>query len=152
LADTAGNTVPLEIPGARGKVTLQGAERIFYKVLIDGEVAKRRKGGWPIPMRNGTTSKLESRGLLPGFQRLLLDGQEIFRMGAHASTAEKVVMFLPLVLIVFGFLPAVIALVLFFMNVMAVKNPLLPQRVRLALPVVNTIAGGLIVFVLYQLF
>jgi len=151
LADKADTTVPLNIPGARGTVTLAGADGIFYKVLIDGEPVKRRKGHWAIPLRNGTTGKLESRGLLPGFQRLVMDGTEIHQMGAHASTLEKVLMFLPLVLIVTGFFGAVVGVLLFFMNVIAVKNSLMPRTARIVLPIVNTIAGALIIFVLSQL-
>ena len=148
MADNAPTTVPLDIPGARGTVTLKGADGIFYTVLVDGEPVKRKKGGWAIPMRKGSAAKLESRGILPGFQRLVMNGEDVYRMGAHASTLEKALMFLPLALIVFGFLGAVLALVLFFMNVLAVKNPLLPRVARIAIPIVNTIAGAVILFVL----
>jgi hypothetical protein len=151
MADTAENAVALNIPGARGDVRLKGAEGIFYSVLIDGTAVRRRKGGWAIPLRNGSTAKLEVRGLLPGFQTLVVEGREVYRMGAHASTLEKVLMFLPLVLVVFGFLGAVLAVVLFFMNVLAVKNPLLPRLARTAIPIVNTIAGGVILFVIANL-
>ncbi|GIG54327.1 hypothetical protein [Demequina activiva] len=148
MADTPTTTVPLDIPGARGTVALKGADGIFYSVLIDGEPVKRRKGGWAIPMRKGDTSKLEVRGILSGFQTLVMDGREVHRMGGHASTVEKALMFLPLILVVFGFLGAVLAVLLFFMNVLAVKNPLLPRVARIAIPIVNTIAGGVILFVL----
>lgn len=147
----AEQNVRLEVPGARGTVSLDGAEGIFYKVLIDGEPVKRRKGHWAIPLRNGETAKLESRGFLPGFQRLVVDGEEVHRMGAHVSMAERVLMFLPLVLVVFGFLGAVLGLILFFMNILAVKNPQLPQAARIALPIINTVAGALILIVLAQL-
>ena len=151
MADNAHSTVPLDIPGARGRVTLKGAEGVFYTVLIDGEPVKRRKGGWAIPMRKGTTGKLESRGILPGFQTLVMDDRVVFRMGAHASTLEKALMFLPLGLVVFLLPGLVLALLLFFMNVLAVKNPLLPRLARLAIPVVNTIAGAVILYVLSTL-
>lgn len=151
MAEKADNTVALDIPGARGDVRLKGADGIFYSVLIDGEPVKRSKGGWAIPMRKGGTAKLEARGIMPGFQRLVLDGNEVHRMGGHASTVEKVLIFLPLVLIVFGFIGAAIAVILFFMNVLAVKNPLLPRFARIAIPLVNTVAGAVILFVLRSL-
>ncbi|WP_084104174.1 hypothetical protein [Demequina sp. NBRC 110056] len=144
----ADNTVALDIAGARGNVALEGADGVFYKVLIDGQPIKRAKGHWPIPMRNGSTGKLESRGILPGFQKLVMDGQDVYQMGGHASLAEKILMFLPLVLVVFGFPGMILALILFFMNVFAVKNPQMPRAVRMALPIVNTIAGAIILYVL----
>lgn len=147
----AEQTVTLDIPGARGKVELVGAERIFYKVLVDGEPVSRRKGRWEIEMRGGKVGALESRGILPGFQTLVMGDREVYRMGGHATTLEKALMFLPLVLIVFGFAGAVLGVVLFFMNVLAVKNPLMPRAARIALPIVNTVAGVLIVFALATL-
>ncbi|MFV0633281.1 hypothetical protein [Demequina sp.] len=144
----ADDTVVLDIPRAKGTVALQGGEGVFYKVLIDDEPVKRRKGTWAIPLRGGAQGKLESRGLLPGFQRLVMDDREVYRMGGHASTLEKVLMFAPLVLIAFGFLGAVLGVMLFFMNVFAVKNAQMPRAVRIALPIANTVAGGLLVAVL----
>ncbi|WP_084040240.1 hypothetical protein [Demequina sp. NBRC 110053] len=144
----ADETVALDIPGARGNVALQGAEGVFYKVLIDGQPIKRAKGHWPIPMRNGSTGKLESRGILPGFQKLVMGDREVYQMGAHATTLEKSLMFLPLLLVVFLFPGMVLALILFFMNVFVVKNAQFPRALRVALPIVNTLAGGIILAIL----
>lgn len=142
------NVQPLEIPGARGAVEIENPHGILYKIRVGGDVVSRRKGAWAIPLRNGTTGTLSSRGIIPGFQSLYFNDVKIFQMGAHVSVAEKVAMFLPLLLV--GFLPFgfLLALALFFMGIPAVKNPLMPRAVRIALPVVNTLAGAFIMYLI----
>ncbi|WP_062134526.1 hypothetical protein [Demequina aestuarii] len=142
------DSVALDIPGARGNVTVTGADRIFYKVLIDGEPLKRSRGGWEIPLRNGDAIKVQARGFIPGFQTLYTGDRELLRMGGHVGLAERMAMFLPLLLVIFLFPGLVLGLILFFMNVMAVKNPLMPKAARIGLPIANTIAGAFILLLL----
>jgi hypothetical protein len=146
------NVQKLDIPGARGTVEVDGVLGVFYKILLDGEPQKRRKGGWAIPMRNGMTSKLSARGILPGFQKLYLDDQPIYAIGAHVDTGLRILMFLPFLLILvsppFGLL---LGGVLFFMNISVVKNVQMPRPLRIILPVVNTLAGALILVLLLSL-
>ncbi|MFN3866862.1 MAG: hypothetical protein ACK4MD_09135 [Demequina sp.] len=142
------DTVALDIPNARGDVRVTGADRIFYKVLIDGQPVSRRRGGWAIPLRGGDTATLKARGFIPGFQTLYVDNRAVMRLGGHVGLPERMVMFLPLLLLIFQFPGLVLGLALFFMNVMAVKNPLMPRAVRIGLPIANTAAG---VFVLLLL-
>ncbi|MDE0573292.1 hypothetical protein ON058_07680 [Demequina sp. B12] len=138
----------LSLPGARGTTQVQGAQGIFYKVLLNGEPVSRRKGAWPIPAKGGET-ELRARGLLPGFQTLWWNGTEVYRFGAHASVLEKVVMFAPLLLTLSLTLVGLfLGLVLFFVSVLVVKNVAMPKPLRIALPLVNTVAGGVIVAVL----
>ncbi|MFW2513484.1 hypothetical protein ACNI3K_06870 [Demequina sp. SO4-13] len=142
------DTVPLDIPGARGDVTVTGAERIFYKVQIDGEPVKRKGGGWTIPTRDGGEVKLQSRGFIPGFQTLYLGNRDVLRMGAHVGLAERMAMFLPVLLVVFLFPGVVLGVILFFMNVMAVKNPVMPKAARIGVAILNTLAGAFILLLL----
>ncbi len=145
------DTVALNIPQARGKVSVTGAQRIFFKVLIDGEPVSRRRGAWAIPMRDGDSGTLRARGFIPGFQTLYLNGDEVLRMGGYVSQSERLVMFLPLLLIIFQFPGLVMGLILFFMNIMAVKNSLMPKAARLILPILNTLAGAFILLMLPSL-
>ena len=131
------NTRTLDIPGATRKVEVEGVLGILYKIRVGGEVVKRSKGAWAIPLRGGKTARLTSNGILPGFQTLRVDGTPIFQMGAHVPPAAKVAMFAPAVLILGGFLGAVAAVLLFLMNVMVVKNPAFPPALRVALPLIN---------------
>jgi hypothetical protein len=139
---------PLELPSVRGKVEIENAQGILYKIHVNGEISRRRKGAWPIPLRNGKMGALRSRGIIPGFQSLYLDGEKVFTMGAHVQLAEKIAMFAPLVLVIFlpfGFL---LALALFLLGIPAVKNIQMPRGLRIALPIVNAFAGGLILFLI----
>jgi hypothetical protein len=144
-----GNVQRLDITGARDTVEVDGVLGVFYKIRVGGKALKRGKGGWDIPMRKGAASKLSARGLVPGFQKFYLDGEPIYAMGAYVDVAMRVLMFLPLVLIVLNPLVGlVLAVILFFMNVSVVKNPQMPRPVRIILPIGNTLAGGLVLFLL----
>jgi len=143
------NVQKLEIAGARGTVEVDGVTGIFYKIRVDDEVVKRTKGGWPIPMRNGKVSKLSSRGIVPGFQKLYMDEALVYAMGGHVEKWLRALMFLPFLLIfvnqLFGL---ILGVLLFFMNISAVKNDQMPMPVRAALPIINTVAGGVILALL----
>lgn len=143
------NVQKLDIAGARDTVEVDGVFGVFYKIRINGEVVKRGKGGWDVPMRDGSTAKLSPRGLIPGFQTLYLDGTPVYAIGAHVDTPMRILVFLPLVLILVNpFLGLVLAVILFFMNITVVKNIQMPRPVRIILPVVNTFAGALLLVLL----
>lgn len=141
----------LDIPGARGKVEVDGVLGLLYKVKIDGTTVPRKKGHWAIPMRNGSTSKLTANGVIPGFQTLYFDGKPILKMGAHVQAPEKLAMFAPVVLLAWLFIGAVLAVILFLMNIMVVKNPQMPRGLRVALPLVNTAAMAVVLSILVGL-
>lgn len=153
------NTRVLEIPGARGKVEVDGVLGLLYKVRIDGTVVKRSRGAWQIPMRNGSVSKLSANGVIPGFQTLYLDGKPILKMGAHVPTRAKVSMFAPVLLLLWplvGRVPVVVltittilAFFMFLMNIVFVKNPTIPAGLRIAMPAVNTLVIILALLVLF---
>ncbi|WP_062301479.1 hypothetical protein [Demequina subtropica] len=130
------NTRPLDIPGARGKLEVEGVLGLTYKIRIDGEVVKRKGGRWAIPLRNGKIAKLTSNGILPGFQTLYLDGEPIFKMGAHVSTAAKVTMFTPLILLPFVPIGSMIAVLMIFTNILLVKNTQIPAFLRTVYPAI----------------
>lgn len=135
---------PLDLPGVRGKVEIENAQGILYKIHLNGEIIRRRKGAWAIPLRNGQTGALRSRGIIPGFQSLYFEGEKVFQMGAHVQLAEKIAMFAPLLLVIFLPFGFILALALFFLGIPAVKNVQMPRGLRIALPIVNMLAGGLI--------
>jgi hypothetical protein len=141
------NIQKLDIDGARDTVEVDGVLGVFYKIRVGGQVIRRAKGGWAFPMRNGTTSRVTARGIMPGFQRLYFDDVPVYAIGAHVDTPLRIVMFLPFVLIfvnpLFGL---VLGALLYFMNISLVKNPLMPHVLRIALPVINTIAGAVILY------
>lgn len=153
------NTRLLEIPGARGKVEVDGVLGLLPKVRIDGEVIKRRRGFWPIPMRNGSTAKLTSNGVIPGFQTLYLDGKPILKLGAHVSTRARTSMYAPALIIVWPLVAAVpplvmtvtsvLAVLMFLMNIAFVKNPAIPLGLRVAMPLVNTLVVVLALVLLF---
>lgn len=139
----------LPIPGARGRVEVVGTRGIFYKVRQGGEILKRRRGGWPVQMKNGSVQKLNAAGWLPGFQTLYLENDKVYRFGADVGLAPRILSFLPLAIIpVNPYIGGVLAIVLFFYNVYTIKNPQLPTWVKIALPIMNTIAGILITIVI----
>ena len=143
------NTRVLEIPGARGKVQVDGVLGLVPKVRIDGVLVQRRRGFWSVPMRNGAVAKLTSNGVIPGFQTLYLDGKPILKLGAHVPTRARTAMFAPALVLVWpvvGAVPplvmtvtSVLAVVMFVMNVVFVKNPAIPRGLRTAMPVVNSL-------------
>lgn len=141
VIDTASNRIPLDLPGAKGKVEVVGALGIVAKLEIDGERARPQRGGWTIPLKSGTEGRLVIKGMLPGFQRLLWRDEVVMRLGAHVGKPERIAMFSPFLLFITGVFLAPVALVLFLMNISVVKNPLMPRALRIALPVINTVAA-----------
>ena len=96
------DTVSLTIPGAKQSVELENPHGIFYKIRVDGDVIKRQRGSWYIPLRGGKEARLKARGLIPGFQVLKVDGDTIYDMGTGVSRLERIVMFAPILLVLLG--------------------------------------------------
>lgn len=142
------NIQPLNVPGARKSVDVENPQGIFYKIRLGGEVIKRERGGWRIPLRNGSTAVIKSKGLIPGFQVLNLDGERIYDMGQGVGKIERVTMFAPLVLIIWVPFGIALALALFFLGIPAVKNLQMPRPLRIALPVINALAGAFILYLI----
>ena len=140
--------VPLNVPGSRQTVELENPHGIFYKIRVGGEVIKRQRGGWRIPLRNGNTGVIKSKGLIPGFQVLNLDGERIFDMGEGVGRAERITMFAPLLLVIWVPFGLLLALALFFLGIPAVKNLQMPRPLRIALPIVNALAGAFILYLI----
>lgn len=144
------NAVTLNIPGSAGKVQVLNADRIFYKIEVGGEIVPRHRGIWQIPMRDGDTKVLRARGFVPGFQRLFMDGEELMRLGGYVPVPERIVMSLPVILpIMFRVPGAVLGIILFLMNVIAVKNPQMPRAGRIGLAIANTV-GGFVALLLFS--
>ncbi len=148
------NKVPIQVRGAQGKVEVEGAHGVLVKVLLDGTPIKPRRGVFAIPVSGGKTSQIRLRGLLPGFQKVMLDGERVLGLGDHVPTAARITMFAPLILVlsaafgtIAGTLGFTLALLLFFMSILVVKNPDMPEWMRAALPVANTVAGAIVVLV-----
>ena len=140
------NTVELGIRGARAKVEVVGVHGVFYRVRQGGEVLKRRKGKWEIALKGGGTAKLRARGWVPGFQSLWVDGDRVYRFGTDVPAIAKWLAFLPLTLIAFSaFVGGIIGILLVFYSLSAIKVPGFPRPLRIALPVMNTIGGLLII-------
>ena len=101
--------------------------------------------------RNGRREKPSalSRGILPGFQSLYVEDEKIYQFGADVPVWMRALAFLPVVLIpvnpVFG---SILAVLLFFMNIMVIKNPEMPPALRVALPIINTAAATLALLLL----
>lgn len=141
MTDTASNVIRLDLSGAKGKVEVTGALGIVAKVQLDGVRARPQRGGWSIPLTKGGEGKLEVKGFLPGFQRFAWDGETVLHLGEHVRLPEKIAMFAPFLLMVAWVFLAPISLALFMMNIPIVKNPLMPRALRVALPIVNTVAA-----------
>ncbi|WP_084127027.1 hypothetical protein [Demequina sp. NBRC 110054] len=148
------NTVRIDVRGARGKVEVEGRHGVTAKVLLDGEPVRPKKGVFAVPVSGGRTAEIRLRGLLPGFQKVVVDGEPVVGLGDHVPMVARVTMFAPLLLLVtalFGTVPGtigmVLALLLFFMSIMVVKNPDMPVWMRAALPLANTAAGAVVVLV-----
>jgi hypothetical protein len=140
--------VTLNVPGARQTVEIENPHGIFYKLRLGGEVIKKSGGGWRIPLRNGGTGVIKSKGLIPGFQVLNLDGERIYDMGEGVGRIERTTMFAPLLLILWVPFGIVLALALFFLGIPAVKNLQMPRPLRIALPIVNALAGAFILYLI----
>jgi hypothetical protein len=139
----------LNIPGARGRVEVVGTRRVFYRVRQGGENLKKRKGGWSIQLKDGSVAKLSSAGWLPGFQTLYLEGAKVYRFGEGVPTIAKVLSFLPLTAIVADlYIGALLGLVMVFYSIIAIKYPEFPTKVKIALPLMNTLAAILVTLVI----
>lgn len=135
----------LPIPGARGRVEVVGIRRIFYRVRQGGEILKKRGGGWPIQMKNGSVATLSSAGWLPGFQTLYLEDKKVYRFGEGVPVIAKVFSFLPLLAIVVNpYVGGVLGVVLVIYSIVAIKYPEFPTKVKIALPLMNTLAAVLL--------
>lgn len=143
------NVAVLPIAGARGRVEAQGIHGIFYRIRQGGVVLKKVRGGWPIAMKNGQEAKLRSAGWLPGFQSLYLEGERVYRFGADVPLAAKILAFFPLIAIGWG--PGVgvlLGIIFVFYSIVSIKNPLFPNKTRIVLPIMNTIAAILLTIVI----
>ena len=140
VTDTPSNRVVHDLEGAKPKVEVDGTLGVVSKVLINGERARPVRGGWLIPLRKGGEGRLAIRGYVPGFQRFLWKGDEVYKLGAHVGLPERITMFVPFVLIITAWFMVPVSLILFFMSIPVVKNPKMPRALRIALPVVNTVA------------
>ena len=139
----------LAIPGARGRVEVVGTRRVFYKVRQGGEVLKKRKGAWPIALKNGSVADLRSAGWYPGFQTLYLEGAKVYRFGEGVPVIAKVFAFLPLLAILVNpLVGGLLGLVLVFYSIVAIKYPEFPNRIKIALPLMNTLAAILLALVI----
>lgn len=143
MIDSASNLIQLDLSGAKGKVEVTGALGIIARVQVNGERARPQRGGWSIPLTNGGDSKLVVKGFLPGFQRFTWKGDTALQLGDHVRMPEKIAMFAPFLLMFAWVFLAPISLALFMMNIPIVKNPLMPQALRVALPIINTVAGAI---------
>ncbi len=143
------NVAVLPIAGARGRVEAVGIHGIFYKIRQGGEVLKKRRGGWPIAMKNGQEAKLNAAGWLPGFQSLYLDNERVYRFGADVPLAAKILSFFPLLAIGWDpFVGVLLGIIFVFYGIVSIKNPLFPTKTRIALPIMNTIAAVLLTIVI----
>jgi len=139
----------LAIPGARGKVEVVGTRRIFYRIRQGGEILKKRRGGWPIQLKNGSVGNLRSAGWYPGFQTLYLDGERVYRFGEGVPVIAKVLAFLPLLAILANPIAGgLLGLVMVFYSIVAIKYPEFPTKVKIALPLMNTLAAILLALVI----
>lgn len=147
--DEADGVSVLPIPGVRGRVEAQEIYGIFYKIRQGGQVLKKRRGGWPIAMKNGTEAKLSSAGWLPGFQSLYLENERIFRFGADVTLAPKILSFFPLSAIAWSPVVGVpLGLIFVLYSLVSIKSPLFSTGKRIALPLMNTIAAILLTIVI----
>jgi len=145
----AGNMAELPIPRAASPVHVVGTRGVFYSIHQGGKALKKHRGAWVIELKNGKRATLRSAGWVPGFQKLYLDGELIYSFGLEAPLAAKILSFLPLGLIALNSLVGgILGIVLVFYNLYTIKNPDFPNRVKVILPVLNTIAGVLVVIVI----
>jgi len=142
VTETPSNRVELSLTGAKPKVEVDGALGIVAKILVDGERAKPVRGGWLIPLSKGGEGRLSVKGYLPGFQKIRWQGEDVFALGSHVGLAERIVMFVPFLLFLMAWFLVPVSLALFFMSIPVAKNPHMPRALRIALPVVNTVAVG----------
>lgn len=137
----------LTIARVKGTVEVETVALVFYRLLHNGTVLKQRRGRWLLPAKGSRADTVEvrARGFVPGFQRLFADGEQVHDFGAHVSLAERIVIFAPFLLIaILPWLGLPVGLIMFFMNVTFVKNPAMPRALRIAVPIINTLAMGVI--------
>lgn len=140
------NIEPLNVPGARQSVEIENPHGILYKIRVGGDVVKRQRNTWYIPMRRGKDAKIKARGLIPGFQVLNLDGERIYDMGAGVGRLERITMFAPLLLIFWIPFGLLLGLILFLFGIPLVKNLDVPRPFRIAVPIINLLAVGGLLF------
>ena len=140
--ETPENRQLLTLPGATGRVELLNALGIVAKIDVNGERAKPQRGGWAIPLKSGGTGRLAVKGWVPGFQSFIWEGKTVYKLGEHVGRAERIVMYLPFLLLLMMIFMVPVSLALFFMNISLVKNPHMPRPLRIALPIVNTLAAA----------
>lgn len=147
--EDAPDVATLAIKGVRQRVEISGTNGVFYRILVGGEPLKQVKGRWLLPAAGGKEIELRQRGLLPGFQKLVADGEVVYRLGGDVPVWLRVIMFAPFALTflhpLFG---SILGLILFFMNIHIVKNPHMPLALRTALPFVNAGAAAAILLIL----
>ncbi len=141
MTDSASNLILLDLSGAKGKVEVTGALGIVARVQIDGQRARPERGGWPVPLAKGGQGRLLVKGFIPGFQRFVWNDKTVLQMGEHVRLPEKIAMFVPFLMMLASVFLAPVSLALFLMNIPIVKNPLMPRALRVALPVINTVAA-----------
>ncbi|PKQ15072.1 MAG: hypothetical protein CVT68_09460 [Actinobacteria bacterium HGW-Actinobacteria-8] len=151
MNETHSNRVELSLAGAKPKVEVDGALGIVAKVLVDGKRARPDRGGWIVPLKKGGEGRLSMKGFLPGFQRIRWEGEEVFALGSHVGLAERIVIFVPFVLFLMAWYLVPVSLALFFMSIPVVKNVHMPRALRIALPVINTLAVGVAVIAIAAL-
>lgn len=139
MAAPAENRVRLNLDGATAKVDVDGALGIVAKVLVNGNRAAPKGGGWAIPTHKGD-ERLAVKGLMPGFQSFIWRGKVVHKLGSHVGIPEKVTLFSPALLVILIWWTVPLALALFFMGVPIVKNPQMPRVLRILLPFINTAA------------
>ena len=151
VTDASAHRVILDLDGAKPRVEVDGVLGIVPKVFVNGQRVKTDRHGWRIPLRKAGEGRLEVKGYLPGFQTFRWQGEEVYRLGAHVGLPERIVMFLPLVLLVTAWFMVPVSLILFFMGIPVVKNPHMPRALRIALPVVNTAAAFIALLAVFAL-
>ena len=142
------DTVILNVPGSKQPVELENPHGVLYKIRVGGEVIRRQRGAWNIPLRNGKEARLKARGLIPGFQVLNLDGERVYDMGEGVGRIERITMIAPVLLIIWIPFGIVLGLVMFLTGIPAVKNLQFPRPLRIALPIINFLAGAFILYLI----
>lgn len=145
MIDANSDTIRLSLDGVKARVEVAGTNGIVARVLVDGQRALPRRGGWAIPTANGY-ERLSLRGVLPGFQSFIWRGQTVYRLGDGVGRMEKVTLFAPLLLLLVMWFTVPIAVALFFVGIPVVKNQRLTRPVRIVLPVVNTVVAFGVIF------
>lgn len=143
------NIDTLSVPGVRGALEVHGTNGIFYRIVHKGEVLKPVKGRWLLPAGANKTTELRQRGFFPGFTSLYANNEKVYAFGANVPMWLRAIVFIPLLLVLVNPLFGLaLGILMFFMNILIVKNPQMPLPLRAALPIINTLAAGLILALL----